>query len=208
MSEINTEKKDQQSRPARAWLCTLNNPTKHYPTTTPNEYLYNWFKTDKFAYVNGQLEQGEAGTVHLQFYLACKKPQRKSALIKHCKYAAYTPVKVDNGASVYCLKEDTRLEGPWEFGIKPVQKSRKTDWEEVWQKAKAGKLEELPANIRVTHYNKLKMIGKDFVQVTGEVDQPKGIWIHGETGLGKSHFARQTWPDHYAKLANKWFDGY
>ena len=112
--------------------------------------------------MNGQLEKGEEGTLHLQFYLACKKPQRKSALIKHCKHTDYTAVKVDNGASVYCLKEDSRVEGPWEYGIKPVQPSRKTDWEEVWARAKEGNLENIPANIRVAHYSKLKMIAKDY----------------------------------------------
>lgn len=32
-------------------------------------------------------------------------------------------MKRDNGASDYCLKEDTRLEGPWEFGVKPARKN-------------------------------------------------------------------------------------
>lgn len=25
----------------------------------------------------------------------------------------------DNGADEYCLKEETRVDGPWEFGVKP-----------------------------------------------------------------------------------------
>jgi hypothetical protein len=41
-------------------------------------------------------------------------------------------VKVNNGAHTYCMKEDTRVAGPWEFGIKPVQRNNKTDWEAVW----------------------------------------------------------------------------
>jgi len=39
-------------------------------------------------------------------------------------------VKRDNGASDYCLKEDTRLEGPWEFGIKPARKNIKGETKE------------------------------------------------------------------------------
>ena len=69
---------------------------------------------------------------------------------------------MDNGASNYCLKDDTRVEGPWEFGTKPVRLNNKTDWADVWDKAKAGKLEEIPDHIRVTHYNKLKSITKDY----------------------------------------------
>lgn len=63
---------------------------------------------------------------------------------------------MDNGAAEYCNKEETRLEGPWDFGIKPVKRNSKTDWEEVWKKAKEGKIEDIPADIRVKHYGHLK----------------------------------------------------
>jgi len=42
------------------------------------------------------------------------------------------PVKKDNGASKYCMKEESRIEGPWEYGTlskkegnKNAQKSTK-----------------------------------------------------------------------------------
>jgi len=38
---------------------------------------------------------------------------------KICKHTHWAPVSKDNGASDYCLKQDTRIEGPWEFGLKP-----------------------------------------------------------------------------------------
>lgn len=44
----------------------------------------------------------------------------------HCE-----PVKVNNGADDYCLKEDTRVEGPWEFGEKPIKRNSKVDWDKV-----------------------------------------------------------------------------
>jgi len=40
----------------------------------------------------------------------------------------FEPVKVNNGADDYCLKEDTRVEGPWELGEKPVKRNSKVDW--------------------------------------------------------------------------------
>ena len=49
------------------------------------------------------------------------------------------------------MKEETRLEGPWEFGVKPVERNSKADWEEVKQHAKAGDLDKIPADIYVKH---------------------------------------------------------
>ncbi len=39
----------------------------------------------------------------------------------------WEPVKFNNGADDYCMKEDTRVEGPWEFGIKPARRNVKGD---------------------------------------------------------------------------------
>lgn len=85
--------------------------------------------------MNGQVERGAEGTVHVQFFLNFKDPVRVSKLKAHCPRAHFEPVRVDNGASVYCLKEDTRLEGPWEFGMKPVKRNSKEDWDEVRKNA-------------------------------------------------------------------------
>jgi len=78
---------------------------------------------------------------------------RLSALKKHCSKAHFEPVKVDNGAAAYCQKEDTRLDGPWEFGTKPVKRNSKEDWEQVWEEAKKGNLEKIDPKIRIAHYH-------------------------------------------------------
>jgi len=66
--------------------------------------------------------------VHIQFFVNLPDKARLSALKKVCGQAHYEPVKINNGADDYCLKEDTRVEGPWEFGVKPVKRNSKTDW--------------------------------------------------------------------------------
>lgn len=82
-------------------------------------------------------------------------------LKKHCAEAHYEQVRVNNGADLYCMKEDTRLEGPFEYGTRPVKHNDKKDWEKVWEEAKKGNLEAIPADVRVKHYHQLKMIAKD-----------------------------------------------
>jgi len=109
------------------------------------------------------------------------------------------------------MKEDTRVEGPFEFGIKPVQRNSKTDWEEVKQHAQSGDLDKIPADIYVKHYGNLKRIEKDHLKIVDK-DGVRGTWIWGETGLGKSRLARVDDDgnpvDVYPKLCNKWWDGY
>jgi hypothetical protein len=102
------------------WLCTLNNPD-----VDTQEYLAEWFK--HCTYVCGQLERGEEGTPHIQFYLCLKSKSRMAALKKLDKRAHFQMVKFDNGASDYCLKEESRVEGPYEFGLKPCRKNVKGD---------------------------------------------------------------------------------
>lgn len=75
--------------------------------------------------MTGQLEKGAEGTPHVQFFLHFAKNKRIPALKKHCKQAHFEVVKVNNGADDYCNKEDTRLEGPWSYGIKPARNNRK-----------------------------------------------------------------------------------
>ena len=75
--------------------------------------------------------------------------------------AHWEPVKINNGAHTYCMKEETRLEGPWEFGTKPVQRNNKTDWAEVKKAAKENRLDDVPDDIYTKYYGNLKAIAKD-----------------------------------------------
>lgn len=100
----------------RRWIGTLNNPD----TSCMQEFLEQWVTRHKATYSCGQLEKGKEGTVHLQYALAFGAPVRLTALKAICKQSHFEPVVVDNGVDAYCMKEETREEGPWEFGKKPV----------------------------------------------------------------------------------------
>lgn len=56
------------------------------------------------------------------------------------------------------MKEDTRVEGPFEFGQKPIQRNSKHDWEEVKQHAIKGDFDKIPAEIYIKHLKNLKTI--------------------------------------------------
>lgn len=57
-------------------------------------------------------------------------------------------------------------------------------------------------------YSTIRAIYKDFQETPPESPWVRGVWIQGPSGAGKSRLARTIYRPHYAKLANKWFDGY
>ena len=64
----------------RNWLCTLNNPD----TALAEEYLRKWKESHKCTFVTGQVEKGEQGTVHLQYFLNFSAQVRLAHLKKVC----------------------------------------------------------------------------------------------------------------------------
>lgn len=96
---------------SRNWLMTLNNPDDDTKT-----YLRMVFEKSKANYCCGQLEKGAEGTVHIQFFLNFKKACRASAIKKIDSRLHIEIVRINNGAHEYCMKEETRIDGPFEFG--------------------------------------------------------------------------------------------
>lgn len=193
---------------ARNWLCT-----KHMEDGEGwKDYLKDLHEKTKARYTVGQLEKGgETGAIHIQFFLNFEKPTRIGAITKHDKTIHCEKVLVNNGADTYCMKEETRIEGPIEFGTKPVKRNNKVDWNQVWENAKNGDLDKIPPSIRVVHYNKIKAITKDHMKFN-DSDHLRGVWIYGPSGSGKSRWVREQAVKHqatlYPKLCNKWWDGY
>lgn len=62
-------------------------------------------------------------------------------------------------ADRYCWKEDTRVpDTQFELGVKPVRRNNAADWEQIWDHAKNGRIDEIPAQIRVNNYKTIKQV--------------------------------------------------
>ena len=106
------------------------------------------------AYMVGQLERGEAGTLHWQFAVQWQNPRSFAAIKKDLPLAHFEEVRSWAAAVTYCQKADTRDSGPWEFGTRPTGGSGKAqaeDWETWYQLAAEGKFKEIPAKIQIKH---------------------------------------------------------
>ena len=146
------------------------------------------------AYMVGQLERGEAGTLHWQFAVQWQNPRSFAAIKKDLPLAHFEEVRSWAAAVTYCQKADTRDSGPWEFGTRPTGGSGKAqaeDWETWYQLAAEGKFKEIPPKFKSSTW----AIWSAF---TARISNSSTKQMCAESGfgalqeVGKSHFARQV----------------
>lgn len=123
---------------------------------------------------------------HLQNDLYCRKTRDEDT---------------EPNRSVYCrgdLPDDPTDRGTAE----------KARWEDSWDLAKRGRIEEIPADIRIRMYSALRRIERDYMPAMERLNGPCGTWIHGLAGCGKTRSVLDQIPDCYPKPRNQWWDGY
>lgn len=129
---------------------------------------------------------------------------RLAHLRKICKFSHFEIVKVNNGADEYCNKVDTRVEGPWTFGVRPARRNKKGDL-----KRRNEELLEMGAEkavveglIDITKYKQVKQSIDAYRIATTkpyEHNTLRGTWIWGPPGVGKSRYARDNYQDVWLK---------
>ena len=187
----------------RSWMVTWNNPD-----ATWDELVRKFEPT----FMTGQLERGESGTPHWQFFVFLRGKKTLGAMKKLLPLAHLEPAKSLAASIKYCRKTDTRVDGPFTHGDEPTGGSgsdQAENWE-LWYKAAAeGRFHEIPPKIQIQYMSNLEKISRKFL-VRKDQDDVRGIWIYGDSGVGKSHLARQTIGSkgYYPKLPNKWWDAY
>lgn len=93
----------------RKWVFTINNPTVEFIDleNVPSDVRYMVY----------QKEAGASGTVHFQGYVELRKPQRMSWMKKWLGEGHFEHMRSNrNAARAYCMKEESRIAGPFEYG--------------------------------------------------------------------------------------------
>jgi hypothetical protein len=109
------------------------------------------------------------------------------------------------------MKEDTRVEGPYEIGEFVTQGTR-TDLHTVSERIRNESLTvsqvatEYPAHYVKYHKGIQALIAA--LSKSYSANNVRGIWIYGPPGSGKSRHVFEKYPDAYQKSQNKWFDMY
>lgn len=161
------------------------------------------------AYAKGQQEEGASGFIHWQMVIHMARNSRRAAVVRAFP-GCHAELTRSQAALAYVWKDDTAVAGTrFELGAQPVKRHSKPDWDRVWEAAKAGDLDSIPASIKVQNWSNLKRIQAEYSNPQPRpVPQVKVYW--GVTGSGKSHRSfEEAGPEAYVKSAsNKWWDGY
>lgn len=116
------------NKAVRAAVFTWNNPDT---TELP--------ELDAARYVVWQLERGESGTPHIQGYVEFTKPVKLGGMKKWLPKAHFEERRgTREQARDYCMKEDTRVDGPWERGTFETQQGRRSDLAAAVEAVKRG----------------------------------------------------------------------
>lgn len=160
------------------------------------------------TWIRGQLERGDGGYLHWQVLVSFRKKVSLAGVVsvfgKH-----HAELTRSEAAGEYVWKEETGIPATrFELGEKPINPSSRIDWDVVWERAKSGDLDAIPAFVRVKSYRTIRAIGSDFSKAYPMVRTCRVFW--GSTGTGKSKRAWEEAGDNaYIKSArSKFWDGY
>jgi len=160
------------------------------------------------VYGLGQHELSSTGYAHVHALIHFSAKQSLLSVKRLCP-TGHWELSRSAAAESYVWKDDTAVPGSrFEYGTKPFRRASKTDWDAVWLAAKAGRIEDVPASIRISSYRALKSIGSDYQEPVAMERTISVFW--GQTGTGKS---RRAWSEAglsaYPKNPNtKFWDGY
>lgn len=196
------------ARRFRRWCFTWNN------YSDADEQRLRGGLPDGVRYlVFGREEAPRTKTKHLQGYVAFDQPETmlgaKTILGgQDCHLERARGSEQQN--YVYCTKSGDFFEVGERSRQGEGGRNLKEEWAKARDSARAGKFDDIPADMFCRYVRNFKEIRYDAEQHQKIPDLPDacGDWWWGVSGAGKSYKARHDFPGCYIKGHHKWWNGY
>lgn len=181
---------------------------KHFTLTinNPEVEASSMYDPALMSYLILGTEIGKSGTLHFQGFVSYKCRKTLRYVSKHFP-RAHIEIARNLVASIeYCKKEKNFVV----FGAPPESNivSIKRKWADDRANAMSGNFKDIRDNVYMMYYSNIKRIRMDNPDKPADLKSLDNYWIYGETGNGKSRFARKKWVKIYDKGPNKWWIGY
>lgn len=179
---------------------------------TDNQLEFSPSKCDFLQYAVWQKEKGSHE--HFQGYIELTKPAAITALKKVYPTIHFEKRKgTQEQAIKYCKKEESRIDGPWEWGT-PAKQGKRTDLLKLKEYAESGKRKaDMPVELYDAYakyprfYNTFELFVKPERRLDLQV-----LLVIGPTGTGKTRLAYDNCKDLFVLpitcKRDMWFDGY
>lgn len=160
---------------------------------------------------------GEEGNDHLQGYIECGSPQSLRWLKRNIHNGAHFEPRRGNAdqARAYAMKDDTRVDGPWEIGTwnEPLP-GKRSDLDKIHSDLIARRpLAEIVSNNASSLRILRNLVAAEALLAPRRTTFDPDVKIHvywGAPGTGKTRRAYEKAGDdyHLKDPTNKWWDGY
>jgi len=187
----------------RHWCFTLNNPT--------DKLIWD----EKVRYAVYQLEKGDQGTPHYQGYIEFDKPSRMpKKLIPGAHFEARKGTR--DQARAYCMKDESRVEGPFEYGEWIEGQGARSDIHKMVQTCKKGttkqELIEEHTEVYAKYPRFVELCKRTYAKKRDPANEMNVVCYWGKSGCGKTRKAVEEFAGkpYYMKTptTKDWWDGY
>lgn len=191
---------------SRRWVFTINNPQS-----------YELFRElpDGVDYVIWQHEQAPTTTTHhIQGYVRFRNARTMSGAKRLLGETAH--VEIARGSEeeciAYCSKQESKVEGPWEFGVRALGQGKRSDLLEAAEIVKrTGSLREVRLDLIVKNFRGLNYVAN--MEKPRAMRNVRVLCLWGATGAGKTYIVFDKVPDVYSGFTintqgQLWADSY